>query len=186
MKKCLAVVAAAVAALVLGCASGQKSVVLTESSMPDWINEVPPEDMVYGIGFADNAQVSLRMTMAEQRARVNIAQQLSSRVQSMVSDYSREAGGIDNTAALQFQEAVSRQLAQADLSGAVLDKRETTRDGKGIWVRVKMSRNQAAEEAKKAYNSEAARYAEFKNDEAQALMSTELDKAFGAPTPTVR
>ena len=128
--------------------------------------------------------------MADSRARQDISRQLSTSVRGMVTDYAREAGGINNTAALQFQESVSRQIAQANLQGAVRDLMWTTPDNKTLWVRLKMSKDDAAriaaEQAQKAIESEAARYAEFKAMDALKMMDSLLEKNSTVPQPVIQ
>jgi hypothetical protein len=173
-----------------GCKSAPATAGVSDPSMPPWINEQAPEDMLWGIGVADSAQVQMRMTMADSRARQDIARQIQTLAQGMVTDYAREAGGIDNTAALQFAESVSRQVAQANLQGAVRDVMWNTPDNKTLWVRIKMSKSDAAktaaEQASKAIESEAARYAEFKAMDALKMMDSALDKYSSDPQPVMR
>jgi len=146
--------------------------------------------MLYGIGVSANAQMQMRMTMADSGARQDIARQLQTLAQGMVTDYAREAGGINNTAAMQFQETVSRQVAQANLQGAVRDVTWTAPDNKTLWVRLKMSKDDAAKsasaEVSKAIDSEAARYAEFKAMDALKMMDMELQKNSTSPQPVIQ
>ena len=163
---------------------------VSDPSMPPWINEEPPKDMLYGIGVSSNAQQQMRMTMADSGARQDLARQLQTLAQGMVTDYAREAGGIGNTAAMQFQETVSRQIAQANLQGAVRDVTWTTKDNKNLWVRLKMSKADAAKsaaaEVQKAIDSEAARYAEFKAMDALKMMDMQLQKNSTMPQPVIK
>jgi hypothetical protein len=197
MKKTLCVAAALLAVLILGaCKSTPKSTGpsapagITDPSMPPWINDKPPAGELWGIGVADNAQMNLRMTIADSRARQDLARQLETLARGMVVDYAREAGGINDTAALQFQESVSRQLVDAKLTGADTDVRWNTPDNKTLWVRVKMSKDDAARNAAdqilKAVESEAARYAEFKAMDALKMMDQQLEKNHPAPQPVTR
>jgi hypothetical protein len=178
------------ALLAAGCGSAPAPQAVSDANMPPWINEQAPEDLLWGIGVASNASQSLRMTMADADARADIARQLQTRAQGMVTNYQREAGGIDNTAAMVFQESVTRQLAQANLQGAVRDLSWTTPDNKTLWVRLKMSKADAAKsvdnEVKKLVESEAARYAEFKAMDALKMMDTELDKYSSKPEPVIK
>ena len=171
-----------------GCKSSAPTV--SDPTMPPWINEQPPEGTLWGIGVSSNVQQQMRMTMSDSGARQDLARQLQVLAQGMVTDYSREAGGINNTAALQFQESVSRQIAQANLQGAIPDLRWTTPDGKTLWTRVKMSKadaaKTAAEQAQKAIESEAARYAEFKAMDALKMMEMQLEKNSTSPQPVIR
>ena len=176
--------------MAFGCKSSAAAAIVSDTNMPVWINEQPPEDMLWGIGVSANAQQQMRMTMAEAGARADIARQLSTSVQGMVTDYAREAGGINNTAAMQFQETVNRQITEAELRGAVRELYWTTPDGKTLWVRMKMSKADAAKTAAdqidKAIESEAARYAEFKAMDALKMMDQNLKKNQTSPIPQTR
>jgi hypothetical protein len=173
-----------------GCGSTPAAQGVSDPNMPPWMNEQAPEDMLWGIGVSSNASISLRLTMADAGARADIARQLQTMAQGMVTNYEREAGGINNTAALGFQESITRQLAQATLQGAVNDVSWTTPDNKTLWVRVKMSKADAsksiAAEVNKLVESEASRYAEFKAMDALKMMDAELDKYSSKPEPVIK
>jgi hypothetical protein len=178
---------------VIGCGSApaaSKADAVGDPNMPPWINEQAPEDVLWGIGVSSNTSMSLRMTMADADARADIARQLQTLAQGMVTNYQREAGGIDNTAALGFQESITRQLAQANLQGAVRDVSWTTPDNKTLWMRVKMAKADAAKsvagEVDKVVENEASRYAEFKAMDALKMMDTELDKYTSDPKPVIK
>ncbi|MDR2049243.1 MAG: hypothetical protein LBP69_07285 [Treponema sp.] len=185
MKKAITVMLAVL--VFSGCAS--KPPAVSDPDMPPWINEQPPEGVLWGIGVSSNVQQNLRLTMADSAARQDLARQLQVLAQGMVTDYAREAGGIDNTAAMQFQESVSRQIAQANLQGAVRDLVWTTSDKKTLWIRLKLSKEDAARtaaaEAQKAIESEAARYAEFKAMDALKMMDQQLEKNSTSPQPVI-
>jgi hypothetical protein len=177
-----------VALMAAGCKSAPAGV--DDPAMPPWINDRPPAGELWGVGVANNAQMQMRMTMADSRARQDLARQLQTLAQGMVVDYARDAGGIDNTVVLLFQETVSRQIVDAKLVGAVQDVMWNTPDRKTLWIRLKMSKEDAARNAEdqilKAVESEAARYAEFKAMEALKLMDQQLEKNHPAPLPVTR
>ena len=183
MKKALLMVlAVALAFAAFGCKSNSAPRV-SDPNMPPWMNESPPEDVIWGIGVSENQQIQMRMTMADARARQDISRQLNTLVQGMVTDYAREAGGINNSAAMQFAESVSRQVTQSQLQGAIRDVSWTTPDGRILWTRLKMSKADAASVVKAAVDSEAARYAEFKAMDALRMMDMQLEKNPTSPIP---
>ena len=175
-----------------GCGSAPAAApqAVGDPNMPPWMNEQAPEDVLWGIGVSSNTSMSLRLTMADADGRADIARQLQTMAQSMVTNYQREAGGINNTAALGFQESITRQLAQATLTGATRDVSWTTPDNKTLWVRVKMSKADAAKsvaaEVDKVVENEASRYAEFKAMDALKMMDAELDKYDSKPEPVIK
>jgi hypothetical protein len=179
------------ALLAAGCGSTPAAApTVGDPNMPPWINEQAPEDVLWGIGVSSNTSMSLRLTMADADARADIARQLQTLAQGMVTNYQREAGGITDAAAMGFQESINRQLTQATLTGAVRDLSWTTPDNKTLWVRVKMSKADAAKsvaaEVDKVVESEASRYAEFKAMDSLKMMDTELDKYSSKPQPVIK
>ena len=185
MKKCIFSVLIIVLVLFsFSCKSNPEKV--SDPSMPPWINEKPPEGMLWGIGVSSNVQQQMRMTMADSGARQDLARQISTLAEGMVTDYAREAGGVTNTTAMQFQEAVSRQIAQATLNGAVRDVMWTTPDNKSLWIRLQMTKADAAQTTQIAIDSEAARYAEFKAMEALKMMDQQLQKNSPSPIPVIK
>ncbi|MCL2602739.1 MAG: hypothetical protein FWD91_08005 [Treponema sp.] len=160
---------------------------VSDPTMPPWVNEQPPADVLWGIGVADNVQMQMRMTMADSRARQDIARQLEVLAQGMVTDWAREAGGISNAAAAQFQESVSRQVTQSTLRGVVRETMWTAPDNKTLWVRVSMSKTDAsrvaADEVARAIDSDAARFAEWKSMNALEQMDRQLQNNQTSPQP---
>ena len=162
-------------------------VVVADPTMPPWINDMPPEDMLWGIGVADNVQMNMRMTMADSRARQDIARQLNTVAQGMVTDYAREAGGITNAAVTQFQEMVSRQVTEATLQGVVRDEQWMAPDGRTLWMRVRVSRSDAtraaADEIARAVDSDEAAFAQWRAMDALNRLDDQLSRNPQSPIP---
>ena len=163
-----------------GCASraaNQSSNNFQDSNLPSWINEFPPDgsEYLWGIGTAKQSSDSLSMTVAEGRARTSIARQIDSLVQAALIDYLRDAGTVDNQTALALQEDVSRQITDMRLSGVQPDQRWKAPDG-AWWYRVQYLKPDVRREAVAIFDSEAARYAEFKANEALRMLDAQLAK----------
>lgn len=58
----------------------KEPVPITGKEIPDWINDFPPEDAIWGIGIAKTESDGESILLAEDRARVAIARQLSTSV----------------------------------------------------------------------------------------------------------
>jgi len=161
--------------LVIGCVSNPPPATTSvqDPSVPPWINDRQPENVLWGIGSARQSTDSFSMQTAEARARVAIAQALNTNVHNMFVDYNRDAGSPENQASLSLQENVSRSLTQAQLNGSVVDQRWKASDGTW-WVRVEYGKAEARNLIANIFDSEAARYAEFKSDEALRIMDNEL------------
>ena len=183
------VLVVAVAFIAISCATAPTPapVAMADPSFPPWINDMPPEDVLWGIGVADNVQMQMRMTMADSRARQDIARQLNTVVQGMVTDYAREAGGISDAAVTQFQETISRQVTEATLQGVVRDEQWMAPDGRTLWMRVRMSKadasRAAANEIARAVDNEAAAFAQWRAMDALNRMDDQFARTPTTPEP---
>jgi len=98
---------------------GQKR---TDSSdkPPDWVNDILPEGEIWGIGAAKAESDGEAILLAEDRARLEIARQLSSEIKRTLTDY-------DNAAYTDFTEISTH----VNFSGSEVKYRE--KDGNGVW-----------------------------------------------------
>jgi hypothetical protein len=156
--------------------------------VPQFVNDAymnASEDVLIGIGTYrignDMSKMGIGKTMAETRARADIARQLESIVKNMVTDYAATSE-LDPSAAVSFQESITQALAKADLRGAST-LTMNTQDGM-LWLVMQYSKSAAASD----YNAAAAAAklavpaaAAF---DASARMENAFDKAAGGgPVP---
>ncbi|GHV17716.1 hypothetical protein FACS189493_5840 [Spirochaetia bacterium] len=156
--------------LVVGCASAPNV------NTPDWLSDFPPDDAIWGIGSARQSSEQLSMTAAESFARVSIARQLDAKVKAMFTNYMRDAGTVGSQTALSLQEDVSRQVTSMQLNGSRPIKRWKAPDGTW-WYLVEYRISDARAALGNIIDSEAARFAEFKADEALRILDAELAKS---------
>jgi predicted small lipoprotein YifL len=174
MKKALSIlVVLALIFTVVGCAS--KPAASGPTTTPEWLNDFPPEDVLWGIGVAKQSSPSMSMTTAEARGRVAIARQLSTKVQAMFTDYNLDAGNVNNQANVSLQEDVSRQVTNMDVSGARPIKRWEAPDG-SWWYLVELSKSDAKSAMDSILRNEEATYAQFKAQQALQMLDAQLAK----------
>jgi hypothetical protein len=171
---CISLIAAA---LVLSCGSAPTSrgQPYSDPNSPEWLNDFPPEDAIWGIGNAKQSSDQLSMTTAEARARTSIARQLNTKVEAMFTDYMRDAGTVGSQTALSLQEDVSRQVTSLQLNGARPIKRWKAPDG-SWWYLVEYKNSDAKAALSSVIDSEAARFAEFKTADALRMLDAQLAK----------
>jgi hypothetical protein len=145
------------------------------ANTPEWLNELPPEDVLWGIGVAKQSSTHMSMTTAEARARVAVARQLSAKVQAMFTDYNLDAGNVNNQANSSLQEDVSRQITNLDISGAVPIKKWEAKDGTW-WFLVEYKKANARNDVASILGNEEAAFAQFKAQQALQYMDTQLAK----------
>jgi hypothetical protein len=184
MKKLNVLFAAVIiTAAVSGCASTPPpESAAAPASAPEWIDELPPEDAFWGIGTAKLQNESLAQQAATSRARRDVAGQLSVLVQGMLTDYTREAGTLNDSTSIQFIESVGRDLINANLSGASPNARKRMPDGTW-WVRVALNKADAQKAITDVVDSESARFSSFKAQEALKMLDQKLVEAEVKPTP---
>ncbi|MDR3303612.1 MAG: LPP20 family lipoprotein [Treponema sp.] len=154
-------------------AAAQPAAEPRDPNMPLWINDFPPEDALWGIGTAKQSTDNMSMTMAENRARVSISQQLSSMVQIMITDYTRDAGTAGSQASISLQESVSRSMSEAKLTGARPIQKWKGPDGTW-WYLVEYKKADALNQASNIFATEEEQYAEFKTAQALDMMDAQL------------
>jgi hypothetical protein len=183
MRKFAVVLICLLAVLFAACGSTSKArTTIQDPNTPEWLNDFPPEDTLWGIGVAKQSSTNIAMTMAESRARQNIAFQLNTEVQAMITDYARDAGTTNNQASLELAETVGRQLTQITLTGVSPLKRWEAPDGTW-WYLVGLKKADAARAAAGIIDNEAARYAEFKAMESLKMMDAKLAEKNDKPVP---
>jgi len=161
-----------------GCATKKeaKPSLGSATDVPSWLNDFPPDDVIWGIGIAKQSSESMSMTTAEARARVAIARQLETKVQAMFTDYNLDAGNVKNQANSSLQEDVSRQITNVDISGAKPIKRWKGADGTW-WYLVEMKKSDAKDKLTSIIKNEEAAYAQFKAQQALQMLDKQLGKS---------
>lgn len=166
MKKISIVALIVFAVMLAGCGSTPQGV---PTGLPPWINDIPPEDVLWGVGAARMANPVRSLETAEARARTAIARDLDSRVQAMFTDYFLEAGGANT----EMVESVSRQVTDMRLTGTRRVDTWEAPDGT-LWVKVEYSRSAARAGVASIINNQEAQYAHFRATQALALLDHQL------------
>jgi len=142
---------------------------------PPWLNDFPPDDVIWGIGTAKQSSMTMSMTTAEARARVAIARQLNTKVEAMFTDYNLDAGNVRNQANSSLQEDVSRQVTNMDVTGAKPIQRWQAPDGTW-WYLVEMKKSDAKNQMASILGNQEAAFAQFKAKQALDMLDAQLAK----------
>ncbi|MBF9015453.1 MULTISPECIES: LPP20 family lipoprotein [unclassified Oceanispirochaeta] len=177
MKKNLVIISALLALVLLaGCASGSGGEKVKERrDLPEWfLNPPVADEIIYGLGMAKMSSDSLSRDTAIARARKDVALQVSTRVQSMMTDYAQEAGAEGNTQTINFVETVTKQVADVELKGSNTEKVYAAVDGNWFAMVAYPKANFTEEIAGIFSRNEDAAFAEFKSDEALKMLEASL------------
>ena len=142
---------------------------------PEWLNDFPPEDVLWGIGVAKQTNQNMSMTTAEARARTAIARQLDTKVQAMFTDYNLDAGNAGAQVSTSLQEDVSRQITNINVSGARPIQRWAAPDGTW-WYLVEFNKSDARSAVASIIGNQEAAFAQFKTQQALDMMDAQLAK----------
>lgn len=136
----------------------------------------PPvyEDQIVGLGMAKMSSDSVSRQTAVARARTDIAFQMNTRVEAMMTDYFQEAGSGDDTQAIQFVESISKQIANIDLKNAKTVEVYPAEDGTWYAMVTFPIRELVTEVDNMFQRNETAAFAEFKADEAARRLEASL------------
>ncbi|MDR0785512.1 MAG: hypothetical protein LBE74_06485 [Treponema sp.] len=157
--------------------------------VPEFVNDAyinASEDVLIGIGTykigADASRVSIGITFAQTRARMDIVRQLQSIIKNMITDYTATSG-LNPDASLSFQESVTQALAKADLKGARVVKQQTDSNGL-LWVVMEYGKSAAANDYSAATFAAKLAVPAAATFDAIARMENAFDKAAGGgPIP---
>ncbi|QEN09276.1 hypothetical protein EXM22_15290 [Oceanispirochaeta crateris] len=176
MKKSLIITSALIAlVLLVGCASGSGEKVEERRDLPDWFLNPPSSDeVIYGLGMAKMSSDSLSRDTAIARARKDVALQVSTRVQSMMTDYVQEAGAEGNSQTISFVESITKQVADVELRNSVTDKVYAATDGNWFAMVSYPTSNFTEDVASVFSRNEDAAFADFKADEALRMLDANI------------
>ncbi|MBB6481092.1 hypothetical protein [Spirochaeta isovalerica] len=137
----------------------------------------PPmyEDQIVGLGMAKMSSDNVSRQTAVMRARTDIAFQMDTRVEAMMTDYFQEAGSGDETQAIQFVESISKQIANIDLQNAKTVEVYAAMDGTWYAMVTYPIRQLVTEVGNLFERNETAAFAEFKADEAARRLEASLE-----------
>ena len=182
MKKNLAFIGSIIMliTLIAGCASEPAAAVPEPEKrrdLPSWFM-VPPvaEDVIYGLGMAKLSSDSLSRDTAIARARRDIATQVNTRVQTVMTDYAQEAGVDGGSQLISLVESITKQISDVELKGAVTEEVYPAMDGTWYAMVSYPKAGMTEEIADIFVRNEDAAFAEFKADQALKMLEDSLDK----------
>lgn len=171
----LATVLMAVAAAVLAFgACGPKTV--SKGEAPDWyLNPPKAKDKIYGTGASERmASIEFAKKVADGNAQQAIAQTIQVSVQSMLRTFLQQSGTMENTPALQFSEAVGKQVVNMTLTGVVITKRDVK--GGKVFSLAELSMDTMKNALLNSARDAAAEYSELKAKSAFDALEKEINK----------
>lgn len=182
MKKTGIVLSILLAAIIMAsCASAPDSTTVIEQpperrDLPQFFLNPPVyEDQIVGLGMAKMSSDSISRQTAVARARTDIAFQMDTRVESMLTDYFQEAGSGEDVQAITFVESISKQITNIELKNAKTVEVYAAVDGNWYAMVTYPLRELVSEVENLFQRNETAAFAEFKADEAMRRLDSSLE-----------
>lgn len=187
---------ALIAALLLaGCSSSEPAAETTAAptapagyeQLPEWTYiDQSTQDVHFAAAYSKMSDRQNSIKRAQAEARNLIAEWVNTAVDEIITTYTNDAGSGSNRQAVDAFETLSKQRAQAILSGVKQENMHIDSEG-GVWVLMSIPVENVASQMYGAA-SEAVEQAGFERneaaEEANNLMNAAIDKYFGNPSVT--
>lgn len=151
----------------------------TSGGMPQFVRNAvrnAPPDVIVGVGSAKMANLHQSRTIAQTRARAEIARKMGSTVDDMVTDHF-QGTEVDHSAVTGFSQNIIRSLARSQLVGTVVI--EEDRDGEGnYWIVMTLGKNNVVREINQAVAEAKLAAPRMQSFEAEARMDAAFDKLY--------
>jgi hypothetical protein len=173
------IVALVVVMLVLTACSGGKASKYKMKAVfqPDWFSIQNNSEYVYTYGQAEKVSQNASEQAAYANAMQEAAQYVEAHVQSMIKNYTEEAG-VEDPQVLALTSSVARVVANAKFNGTQIAKRETfvTENGRyKTFIRVSIPKNEVNRNLRNQIKNEEALYNQFKASQAFQELDKVLD-----------
>ena len=175
----LSLVLLAIAALSLGC-GGKTASKGNSLGLPEWFQALP-EDPTYIFAVATSTSRDLQMSVnkAKQQGRVDIAQQMETKVKSMIKQFNEEVGLGEDAEFLSQTTEVSKSVTSKVLNGSKARKVETVKEGEIIYrsyVLMEMPIGPANTALMEAIKKQQNMYTRFRASQGFQELEGEVDK----------
>ena len=129
----LSLVLLAIAVLSLGC-GGKTASTGNSLGLPEWFQAVPEDPgYIFAVATSTSRDLGMSVNKAKQQARVDIAQQMETKVKSMIKQFNEEVGLGEEAEFLSQTTEVSKSVTSKVLNGSKAKKVETVKEGEIIY-----------------------------------------------------
>ena len=158
--------------------SSRPAVPEVPADVPTWFMDTPSEDdtYYYATAVADMRSMQNAINRATQDGQRQLSEAIKVQVQSMVKNYTQEAGINETVDVIEFYESVSKSVSNNTMSGAkVLKKFPYMKSSGGYkaYVLVGLSKSAVQGEVVSSIQNEESMYAQFKASQAFKELESE-------------
>lgn len=151
------------------------------ADVPNWFMETPSEDdqYYYATAVSDMRSMGNAINRAIQDGQRQLSESIKANVQSMVKNYTQEAGVNETANVIEFYESVSKTVSDNVIAGLITLKKypyEKPGGGYKAYVLVAIQKGAVQNEVLSQIQTEESMYAEFKASQAFQALEAEVDK----------
>ncbi len=154
--------------ILTACSSGKKEKAPTPVFEPDWFGLQGDPDFVYTYGQAEKVSQNASEQAAYANAMQEAAQYVEAHVQSMIKNYTEEAG-VEDPQVLALTSSVTRVVSNAKFSGTQISRRQsyvTDENRYKTFIRVSIPKDEIDRSLRNQIRNEEALYNQFKASQA--------------------
>jgi len=175
----LSLVLLAIAVLSLGC-GGKTASTGNSLGLPEWFQAVPEDPgYIFAVATSTSRDLGMSVNKAKQQARVDIAQQMETKVKSMIKQFNEEVGLGEDAEFLSQTTEVSKSVTSKVLNGSKARKVETVKEGEIIYrsyVLMEMPIGPANAALMEAIKKQQNMYTRFRASQGFQELEGEIDK----------
>ena len=175
----LSLVLLAIAVLSLGC-GGKTASTGNSLGLPEWFQAVPEDPgYIFAVATSNSRDLGMSVNKAKQQARVDIAQQMETKVKSMIKQFNEEVGLGEEAEFLSQTTEVSKSVTSKVLNGSKAKKVETVKEGEIIYrsyVLMEMPIGPANAALMEAIKKQQNMYTRFRASQGFQELEGEIDK----------
>jgi hypothetical protein len=175
----LSLVLLAIAVLSLGC-GGKTASTGNSLGLPEWFQAVPEDPgYIFAVATSTSRDLGMSVNKAKQQARVDIAQQMETKVKSMIKQFNEEVGLGEEAEFLSQTTEVSKSVTSKVLNGSKAKKVETVKEGEIIYrsyVLMEMPIGPANAALMEAIKKQQNMYTRFRASQGFQELEGEIDK----------
>jgi hypothetical protein len=175
----LSLVLLAIAVLSSGC-GGKTASTGNSLGLPEWFQAVPEDPgYIFAVATSTSRDLGMSVNKAKQQARVDIAQQMETKVKSMIKQFNEEVGLGEEAEFLSQTTEVSKSVTSKVLNGSKAKKVETVKEGEIIYrsyVLMEMPIGPANAALMEAIKKQQNMYTRFRASQGFQELEGEIDK----------
>ena len=166
------------ALMLVNCAGTKPTTKMSE--IPEWFQKPPKAaDAIYGVGTGSKQTMTLAQQIADSRARQQISSAIETKVSNLIKDFMHQSGAGEDAEALEFSSSVGKQVSNNVLRGCEIEERKFVVEKGGshrVYSLARYPLNSLISETKNVANRQKAKYTQAMSNISSDELEKEIEK----------